>query len=454
MLETEVHVPLLLFLTFLGLAVAILSALENRVQWIASLCAFFGEGCRRTAEFTLLTIPIAWWGIGYYLLLGGVVIGIRPLVFWTVMAGIGVEVTFLKIMATIRAFCIFCLLNAVVVVLLFLAVFDAARLWEALSIILLAFMVSDYLISRENRAKTAAAPEMEATTAIAEIDGEEIPAEKVEKPLAGRIYELKFQMYKLKRERLDEIITKRLVQKEADRKGVSAQELVNSVMSEQKKEKDTGPGPMETLPTTDRAEDALKEYAETLRDRYEVKLYLEEPDLPFAEVSLEGSPTQGSADAAVTVVEFSDYLCPACRQAHEITKEIKDQYAGKIRWVFKDFPLPAHEGADFLAVAARCAGEQGKFWEYQDKLFTAEEPPNTEQLKAFAEKLNLNLDEFAKCLEKEPHRSQVESDVEEAKEAGISATPTFLINGRMKTGAPSVEEFGKMIDEELEKATA
>ena len=170
-------------------------------------------------------------------------------------------------------------------------------------------------------------------------------------------------------------------------------------------------------------------------------------------MSLEGSPTHGPADAAVTVVEFSDYLCPACRQAHEITKEIKDRYAGKIRWVFKDFPLPAHEGADFLAAAARCADDQGKFREYQDKLFAAEEPPNTDQLKAFAEELNLNLDDFTQCLEKEAHLSEVESDVEEAKETGISATPTFLINGRMHTGAPSVEELSEIIDEELERAS-
>jgi uncharacterized membrane protein len=118
MIDISFNSPILWILTLLGLAVSILSALENRVTWIDAFCSFFGEGCRRTAEFTLFGLPIAWWGIAYYLLVGAVLLAVEPLLFWVVMAGVGVELTFLKIMAIIRAFCIFCLFNAVVVVLL------------------------------------------------------------------------------------------------------------------------------------------------------------------------------------------------------------------------------------------------------------------------------------------------------------------------------------------------
>ncbi len=85
----------------------------------------------------------------------------------------------------------------------------------------------------------------------------------------------------------------------------------------------------------------------------------------------------GPADALVVVVEFSDYLCPGCRKGYEITKTIRDKYRDRIRWVFKDFPLDRHEGADKMAEAAHCANDQGKFWQYQDLLFSSENTPDS-----------------------------------------------------------------------------
>lgn len=331
MTDTHFNQPLIAALILLGLAVSLLSALEDRVAWIRSFCGFFGEGCRRTAQFTLFGLPIAGWGLAYYLLLGGVLLALKPLLFWVVMAGVGVELTFLKIMADIRAFCIFCLFNAVVVGLLLAAVFDPSRLWAALSVSLLTFLISYYLISRENR------PRM---------------------------------------------------------------------------------------------------------------------DRPSEEVSLENNPSLGPSDAPVTVVEFSDYLCPACRKAHSITQTIREKYEGKIRWVFKDFPLEAHEGADTLAIAARCAGDQGGFWAYQDRLFGAEGKPGTEALEAFASELDFDTESFSRCLESEAHRSRIEADREEGKRAGVSGTPSFIINGKLKTGPLAVKEFEEIIDEELARAGA
>lgn len=439
MIDISFTSPFLWLLTLLGLAVSILSALENRVAWIDAFCGFFGEGCRRTADFTLFGLPIAWWGIGYYLLLGAVLLAVKPLLFWVIMAGVGVELTFLKVMALIRAFCIFCLFNAVVVVLLFAATFDPGRFWEALSAALLVFVIADTLISRENRPKMTPSPEPRKPDLLAELDGEAITAETVEKPLAGRIYDLKSRIYRLKRDRLEEVLRQRLFRKEADRKGISVGELEASVRSDSPEEE---------------ADAALNRYAETLKDRWDVIIHLEEPALPFTVVSLEKSPILGPADAPVTIIEFSDYLCPACRQAHKITRTIRDTYEGKVRWAFKDFPLKEHEGADILAMAARCAGDQGQFWAYQDKLFSAGGKPDADTLERFASELGLDTRLFRQCLENETHRSQVEKDAEEAKEAGVHATPSFIINGRLKTGALAVKEFEEIIGEELARAGA
>jgi predicted DsbA family dithiol-disulfide isomerase len=317
-----------------GLVVAALSILEPRVEAIARLCAFFGEGCRKTATFRLLRIPIAWWGALYYIGMGALFLFARPLAFWGAMTGFGIEATFLTIIVLIRALCVFCLLNSIVVTLLALFSFDIHRAWPAAATILASFAGSLYLIFRENGLSFRKPPR---DLVLSEIEEEAVEGE---------------------------------------------------------------------------------------------------------------NPALGPQDAPVTVIEFSDYLCPFCRRSREMVSRIKKDYAGRIRWVYMDFPLEIHQGAKQLAQAARCARDQGKFWEFQELILASQEKPGPDRLRDFAKRLSLNPDRFSRCLESGRHIDEIDKDIKFGSEAGVHATPTFLVNGKPKV-APTYEELHEAIEEEL-----
>jgi protein-disulfide isomerase len=127
----------------------------------------------------------------------------------------------------------------------------------------------------------------------------------------------------------------------------------------------------------------------------------------------------------------------------------KDIYKGKIRWIFKDFPLNRHPGADKLANAARCAGEQGKFWEFQDLLFDAKEQPNDIIISQFVRILGLNSGQFNQCFKNGKYADDVARDKSDASMAGVTMTPSFIINGRLNPGSMTLESFKQRIDEAL-----
>jgi protein-disulfide isomerase len=118
----------------------------------------------------------------------------------------------------------------------------------------------------------------------------------------------------------------------------------------------------------------------------------------------------------------------------------------------KDFPLEAHKGAKTAAAAAHCAEEQGKFWQYRDRVFAAGTTPDVEDLKGIAQTLDLDTRQFEQCLASGKYDPQIETDIREGKSAGITATPTFLINGRMISGARSYREFKQEIEQELKRS--
>jgi protein-disulfide isomerase len=174
------------------------------------------------------------------------------------------------------------------------------------------------------------------------------------------------------------------------------------------------------------------------------------PGKPTGVLTLEGRPTIGPSEAPVTVVEFSDYLCPACCRAHMVVKSVRSRFEGRVRWVFKDMPLPRN-GARELAAAVHCADDQGRFWELQDLVYEAGRQPDEEALKRFAEKLGLDVPRFERCLAKRSKLHQVDQDARDAVKAGITAVPTFLVNDRKIVGARSLR---KAIEQALANAAA
>jgi protein-disulfide isomerase len=195
-----------------------------------------------------------------------------------------------------------------------------------------------------------------------------------------------------------------------------------------------------------------KAYVANLREVAKVERLLEEPEPIRVPVKSDGAFVQGPKDAPVTIVEFSDFQCPFCRNAVATLKEVMRQYPGRVKWIFRDFPLASlHAKAPKAAEAARCAGEQGKFWEYHDLLFDFQARATIADFKQFAEDLKLDSKSFGPCLDSGKQQVAVESDLQEGNRLGITGTPTFFINGRMLVGAQPLETFKRIIEAELRR---
>jgi protein-disulfide isomerase len=171
---------------------------------------------------------------------------------------------------------------------------------------------------------------------------------------------------------------------------------------------------------------------------------------PRVQVATAGSdPASGPETAAVTIVEFSDYQCPFCGRVTPTMAQVMKTYGGKVRRVFKDFPLPNHPEAPKASEAARCAGDQGKYWEMHERLFADQSRLQVPELKATAAKLGLNKAAFDQCLDSGKFSAHVQADMEQGQKLGVNSTPTLYINGRPLIGAQPFEQVKQVIDEEL-----
>lgn len=180
-----------------------------------------------------------------------------------------------------------------------------------------------------------------------------------------------------------------------------------------------------------------------------------------AEVSVDDDPVLGNKDAKLTIIEFSDFQCPFCRVFWKDTyKQIKKEYidTGKVKLVYRDYPLDFHPMAGPSAQAAECADDQGKFWEMHDKIFMEQDKLGqgtvtyaASDLKKWASQIGLNASQFNQCLDSGKYKSEVEKDLADGSASGISGTPSFVINGRLMVGAQPFSAFKAVIDEELKK---
>jgi protein-disulfide isomerase len=153
----------------------------------------------------------------------------------------------------------------------------------------------------------------------------------------------------------------------------------------------------------------------------------------------------GRADAPVTLVEFADYQCPFCKKFHtDAYAELKKNYidTGKVRFVSRDLPLEFHPFALKAAEAARCAGDQNKYWELRDALYTNAAPPNDDVIKKAAESLSLDAKDFQACLDSDKYKVDVQKDASEAAKLQISGTPTFVLARSAKDKLDGVRIVG------------
>ena len=166
------------------------------------------------------------------------------------------------------------------------------------------------------------------------------------------------------------------------------------------------------------------------------------------------APVKGVRDALVTIVQWSDFQCPFCSRVEPTIDQVMKEYAGKVRVVWKDLPLPFHQNAMPAAIAARAAGEQGKFWPMHDKLFANQQALDRPSLEKYAEELGLNMARFKAALDTKKHEADIQADAAAGNKIGANGTPAFFINGVSLSGAQPFESFKARIDEELKKAEA
>lgn len=175
-------------------------------------------------------------------------------------------------------------------------------------------------------------------------------------------------------------------------------------------------------------------------------------------------PFLGSPDAPVTLVEFSDFQCPFCRKLfRETLPQIEEKYikTGKIRFVYRDFPLTSiHEMAQKYAEAGECADDQGKFWKMHDKIFEEQEKVGASTIydytvadvKRWAREIGLDGSQFDQCLDSDKYFEEVQKDFRDGELAGVQGTPGTFVNGRLIPGAVPFVKFEAVIEEELKKA--
>ncbi|MFH1587183.1 MAG: DsbA family protein [Candidatus Diapherotrites archaeon] len=170
------------------------------------------------------------------------------------------------------------------------------------------------------------------------------------------------------------------------------------------------------------------------------------------EVSVDDDPVKGSEDAPVTIIEFSDFECPFCARFYSQTlSQIEKNYidTGKVKLVYRDFPLSFHQEAQPAAEAAECADEQGKFWEMHDKIFENQQAISDSSYKQWAAELGLDTGQFNECLDSGKYASEVQKDVADGQAYGVSGTPAFFINGTKLIGAQPYSKFEEAIENAL-----
>jgi len=176
----------------------------------------------------------------------------------------------------------------------------------------------------------------------------------------------------------------------------------------------------------------------------------QEQPLLRVEVSVDDDPSIGPINAPITIVEFSDFRCPFSTRVRPTITQILEAYSDRVRFVFRDFPILGPQ-SEKTAEASECADEQGKFWEYRDKLFESQQVLDTSILKQYARELGLNTRKFDDCLDAGKMAEEVEKDIRDGQSYGVSGTPAFFINGILVSGAQPYSVFEQIIEQELNK---
>jgi protein-disulfide isomerase len=301
------------------------------------------------------------------------------------------------------------------------------------------------------------------TSMVAEVGGVKVTMAELEQEESAKLLSAHYQYYQAETKALNELIDKKLLEQKARSENLTLEQLVDRDIKSQVKDptEDQMKVYYEGLETDQpyeavrgkilekirelRTEKARSAYVNALRAQTTVYVTLAPP---LANVDTRNSQTLGPQKAPVSLVEFADYECPYCQKVAADVKKLQADLDDKVAFTYKDFPLPMHARAEKAAEATRCAGKQGKFWEFHDELFRSKEL-DFDQLKAQARTLKLDPAEFDKCLDSGEQAEAVERDRKEGLRLGLSGTPSFFINGHFLSGALDYAALRQIVEQQL-----
>lgn len=194
-----------------------------------------------------------------------------------------------------------------------------------------------------------------------------------------------------------------------------------------------------------RMQSAYSELVASLQERYKAKTLLEPFRIPVEPIG----PAMGPANAPVTLIEFSDFECPYCVRIYPTLQQVVKKYGNKVRLVYRQFPLDIHDNAFKAAEASLCADDQGKFWGMHNAMFDNMQAVKSGGFGELANTLGLDMKAFNVCMASGKFAARVEQDMEDGSVVGVTGTPATFVNGRLVSGAISMERLSAMIDEEL-----
>ncbi len=305
---------------------------------------------------------------------------------------------------------------------------------------------------------------------LAIVGGEPIYEKDLMSVAGPSLLDLSKKEFQAKSDALNKLIAKKILEAEAKKRGLSAEDLlkqeVDSKVAEPSDDEARGyylavkgqttlpfeqvKAQIKQLLKNSEIQQAREKYVNSLRDKVEVSILLQPP---VVHVDIDPARVKGDPQAPVTIVEFADFQCPFCGRVQPTLKTVLEKYKGKVKLAYRDFPLSEiHPFAEIAAEGSRCALEQGKYWEMHDAMFGDQSKLTEADLIKTASGLGMNQQAFETCLKSGKYKAAVAQDHQAGSQAGVNGTPSFFINGEFLSGSKSAEEFDQVIDRELASA--
>ena len=292
-------------------------------------------------------------------------------------------------------------------------------------------------------------PGVNAASIVVTIAGQAVTAALMLERLKPIIYNIRIEAYELTKQRVDRLVDDMLLLEEARRRQIGPEEIVRSEISDKVKnpteeevakfysenkarisgDLNTVRNQVATYLQNESRQRLEQDLSARLRKGADIRWLLTEPAQPVQNISVDDDPSRGDANAPVTIVEFTDFQCPACAAMHPVLEEVLKSYGNKVRFVVRDFPLNQHENARKAAEAANAANAQGKFFEYIGVLFKNQKALDVPSLKKYASELGLDRARFDAALDRGVYSAEVTKDISDGEVYGVGSTPTIFVNG-------------------------